>query len=1573
MAPRESLEAEKPLYQRPWWELWDGLRDAGWSKAKLGREYRFVRPGCASCHGDANLDWFASPEDVAEFAADQELDGEDRAGELEWWELWDALKDGGWSRGGPRKKLFVAPGASLEGVEGLDWFASPDAVVGHRKTSASAPRPRTGLFFRPGPDGAGGAEGLDFTATARRGACRLGVGVDGATGALREDELALNDAASDAAERDGASDDEDAMRRESLRRMSCPNEALGLTDTPRWPIFDNSPVDYKGYGGRDDRPRSRPGSRRNTDRKSQAPKESSDSPRDLWDLPWGELWPELKELGWAWVQGLGLEERRYLRPGAPSKKSAQRLGRDYFRDAADVVDFLRQRRVDGVDIFGHVGEDGPSPRDDERKAVTEPSEAEPEEAEEAEAAAASSSSDDEAADAGPALWQRSPKEVWKELRKHGWKWANGSLEYDYHYVRPGARKGRAAVLGVDYFGTEAQVIAYVRRARVDLVRRFGHVDEDGDPPSPSSDLESAAKRAQGGTKRVRALARRGDGGAKWTEPFNPAWAELRELGWEWRYGKQGATHWVRPGLLDGSGKWRVGEAGRTGDVREAPPKPADVDDRPKRGAPPKKNEPKAKAPKEKKLVAKARKKIAKREAANGGTGEAKRKAPEPSPSEAPLWQLPVAALWLRLKKDHGWADARGDALRNWFHVRPGAASDRKRWVEGVDFFGDQVAMRAFVVENRIDGVTLTGAVGEVYESRAPSLTEVPLADMWARLKACGWVMKRSTDAAKDKWRYFRPGADANEVPPEKAHFFYSPEDVRAFVDAERVDLVKRFGAVDEPSKKAAKRAKKRAPSPAASPAASPEPEPESSEDEAVSPSQLALWELPFKIMLKELLACGWTYRPGGALSYYWYFRPGAVLDKRIARPGVDYFTSEEDTIAFVKKRGLDGVHRTGRVGEDDDDDDGASDDGDDDDDMDDGDDDDAGGARRPRSGGRSDDGDGDDGDDDADDDDDDDAPPPGGRGGYKPGKQQRGKRGGGALRRHGRDDAGDEAAARGGASGHAAGSPGKAAPWTRPEPAADAAVAEADDGDDGDVADDDADDADDVAFAAPAPTTATPPRRAPDDDDDAVAESDGAAPAASDDDVACAEAEEDDEPAPDGLAAYAAWAAYAGAPVSVSARVFDAAYAALGNHFGTLYSALLKPAGWTFLASTQLEARGGLYVAPHAKDTAPKDRVVGVDVFRGADDVVSRVRDDPAVAEALRALAGDARESLKGRLAYVPDDDACVAAVALGVAAKRPMAEDRAFGDVAPGAAAYFKGALEAKADALWVAARASSSGPRTPPCAYKPAECEATTLNLLEDHARKRFGLWRARLFAGWSLWVSGIGSKYRLLEKFADEALAPCGDVVMIDGFDADVELRLELLRAATALEARLPPAGCDADRSTALGVARRLVSALNKRGDRTIFVVHSADGKRLRSPDAQRALAALRSETTHLVASFDHCNAPLLWDGDSEANWLAADGTTFDWFDREAPRLGALAGSADAAKGGAGKLLDTSGLEFVLLSLTPRHVEILKLLAAHQKALRDRPKHVKERPGADQAAPEGMLFKALKAECRYKMIAT
>jgi len=46
---------------------------------------------------------------------------------------------------------------------------------------------------------------------------------------------------------DSPSDDEEA----SQRRMSCPIEALGLGDTPRWPVFRNSPVPFdESYGDR---------------------------------------------------------------------------------------------------------------------------------------------------------------------------------------------------------------------------------------------------------------------------------------------------------------------------------------------------------------------------------------------------------------------------------------------------------------------------------------------------------------------------------------------------------------------------------------------------------------------------------------------------------------------------------------------------------------------------------------------------------------------------------------------------------------------------------------------------------------------------------------------------------------------------------------------------------------------------------------------------------------------------------------------------------------------------------------------------------------------------------------------------------------------------------------------------------------------------------------------------------------------------------------------------------------------------------------------------------------------------
>ena len=66
------------------------------------------------------------------------------------------------------------------------------------------------------------------------------------------------------------------------------------------------------------------------------------------------------------------------------------------------------------------------------------------------------------------------------------------------------------------------------------------------------------------------------------------------------------------------------------------------------------------------------------------------------------------------------------------------------------------------------------------------------------------------------------------------------------------------------------------------------------------------------------------------------------------------------------------------------------------------------------------------------------------------------------------------------------------------------------------------------------------------------------------------------------------------------------------------------------------------------------------------------------------------------------------------------------------------------------------------------------------------------------------------------------------------------------------------------------------------RVIFMVDSVDGRMLRSDDCKEAIVTLNSEKTHLVASMDSCNAPLLWTSHlwNEANWLLTDAPTFAW---------------------------------------------------------------------------------------------
>ncbi|KAH8043586.1 hypothetical protein JL721_13090 [Aureococcus anophagefferens] len=197
--------------------------------------------------------------------------------------------------------------------------------------------------------------------------------------------------------------------------MSCPNEALGLTDTPRWPIFDNSPVDYRLRAATTGPEPARVAA-------EHGPEEPG-AERVL-GLAARPLGPALgRVLARAQGARLGLGPGPgFEEPLPPARRAVEEpprsARRDYFRDARTPPTSCASA-ADGVDIFGHVGEDGLSPRDDERKAVTEPSEAEPEEAEER--GRRRYAAVRRRGGGRPALWQRSPKEVWKELRKHGWK------------------------------------------------------------------------------------------------------------------------------------------------------------------------------------------------------------------------------------------------------------------------------------------------------------------------------------------------------------------------------------------------------------------------------------------------------------------------------------------------------------------------------------------------------------------------------------------------------------------------------------------------------------------------------------------------------------------------------------------------------------------------------------------------------------------------------------------------------------------------------------------------------------------------------------------------------------------------------------------------------------------------------------------------------------------------------------------------------------------------------------------------------------------------------------------------
>ena len=250
-----------------------------------------------------------------------------------------------------------------------------------------------------------------------------------------------------------------------------------------------------------------------------------------------------------------------------------------------------------------------------------------------------------------------------------------------------------------------------------------------------------------------------------------------------------------------------------------------------------------------------------------------------------------------------------------------------------------------------------------------------------------------------------------------------------------------------------------------------------------------------------------------------------------------------------------------------------------------------------------------------------------------------------------------------------------------------------------------------------------------------------------------------------------------------------------------------------------------------------------------------------------------------------------------------------------------------------------------------------------IEEKYRVNFDDWLFLLTTQNSLLLSGFGSKRNLLESFANK-LKMEGNVLTVDGFDRDVRIESILkVIVDNFLDGEEPLHDHYEHSDTWIGmtvpstiathgvvrraarIAKSLAVKQRNRRSPLFFVLHNIDGPMLRSRDIQEALSALVAystivagvNTVRLVASVDHVNASaLLWNDQTSANfsWICKEVHTYR------PYVEELSVGELEVRPKTNRLHKTQGDEMedvnmlnVLTSLSPRHTEVLKVLATLQ----------------------------------------
>lgn len=272
---------------------------------------------------------------------------------------------------------------------------------------------------------------------------------------------------------------------------------------------------------------------------------------------------------------------------------------------------------------------------------------------------------------------------------------------------------------------------------------------------------------------------------------------------------------------------------------------------------------------------------------------------------------------------------------------------------------------------------------------------------------------------------------------------------------------------------------------------------------------------------------------------------------------------------------------------------------------------------------------------------------------------------------------------------------------------------------------------------------------------------------------------------------------------------------------------------------------------------------------------------------------------------------------------------------------------------------------PNSDECVEKFRGYPTQVIDEIEENYRINFDDWMFLLTTQNSLLLSGFGSKRNLLESFANK-LKEEGDVLTIDGFDRDLRIEsildvivdnfldgdeplndnYELSDVRIGMTAPSVIATHDVVRR-ATRIAKSLAVKQRNRRCPLYFVLHNIDGPTLRSRDIQEALAALVAHSTivvgvnafRIVASVDHANASaLLWDNQTSANfsWIWKEVHTYRPYVEEIS-VGALEDRPKTKKSRKTQVpvdeMEDANILNVLTSLSPRHTEVVKVLATLQ----------------------------------------